>query len=407
MKQEKKRILTRTVMLLGMVSLFTDMASEMLYPVMPLFLESIGFGVVGIGLLEGIAQASAGLSKGWFGQLSDRSGRRLPFVQWGYAMSAVSKPLMALWAAPLWVLFARTLDRLGKGVRTGARDALLSDEATPATKARVFGFHRSMDTLGAAIGPAIALLLLMIWPGEYRLLFFIAFLPGVLAVITTFLLREKQPQSATTPKPRPGFFAFVKYALNAGAHFRRLLAGLLLFALINSSDFFLLLMLKHQGVSDQLLIGVYIFYNLVYAAASYPAGVIADKCGIRKTYVAGLVLFAVVYAGMTQAHSWLLFGAVFFLYGWYAAATEGVAKAWISNIASKTETATAIGTYEALNSVATLLASSLAGLLWYAAGPDLLFLLTAALALLLAIFFAVYVPAPVNTAAGQKHPEKK
>ncbi len=399
MKPATQRILSRTVILLGVVSLFTDMASEMLYPVMPLYLESIGFGVVGIGVLEGIAQATAGLSKGWFGQLSDRSGRRLPFVQWGYALSALSKPLMALWTAPLWVLFARTLDRLGKGVRTGARDALLSDEATPATKARVFGFHRGMDTLGAAIGPALALLFLLVWPGRYQLLFFIAFVPGVLAVLTTFFLREKTQAARVYPQPRPGFFSFVKYAGGAGVGYRRLLTGLLLFALINSSDFFLLLMLKHQGISDQALIGVYIFYNLSYAAASYPAGILADRWGIRRTFITGLLIFAAVYAGMTRAGGWPEFGLIFLLYGFYAAATEGVAKAWISNIAKKEETATAIGTYEALRSVATLLASSLAGLLWYALGPVWLFGITALAALLMAGLFAFCVPPPGRSTA--------
>ena len=399
MKPATQRILSRTVILLGVVSLFTDMASEMLYPVMPLYLESIGFGVVGIGVLEGIAQATAGLSKGWFGQLSDRSGRRLPFVQWGYALSALSKPLMALWTAPLWVLFARPLDRLGKGVRTGARDALLSDEATPATKARVFGFHRGMDTLGAAIGPALALLFLLVWPGRYQLLFFIAFVPGVLAVLTTFFLREKTQAARVYHQPRPGFFSFVKYAGGAGAGYRRLLTGLLLFALINSSDFFLLLMLKHQGISDQALIGVYIFYNLSYAAASYPAGILADRWGIRRTFITGLLIFAAVYAGMTRAGGWPEFGLIFLLYGFYAAATEGVAKAWISNIAKKEETATAIGTYEALRSVATLLASSLAGLLWYALGPVWLFGITALAALLLAGLFAFCVPPPRRSEA--------
>ncbi len=399
MQPVQQRLLSRTVILLGLVSLFTDMASEMLYPVMPLYLQSIGFGVVGIGVLEGLAQAVAGLSKGWFGQLSDRSGRRLPFVQWGYALSALSKPLMAIWALPLWVLFARTLDRLGKGVRTGARDALLSDESTPATKARVFGFHRSMDTLGAALGPALALLFLMAWPGAYRMLFFIAFVPGLLAVLTTFFLREKAQPAPSVARPLPSFFSFVKYALSATPAYRRLLAGLLLFALINSSDFFLLLMLKHQGISDQVLIGVYIFYNLSYAAASYPAGMLADKWGLRSTFITGLLLFSLVYAGMTRAGGWMEFGVIFLLYGFYAAATEGVAKAWISNIAKKEETATAIGTYEALKSVATLAASSLAGLLWYSLGPVWLFGVTAVGGLLLAGLFALYIPPPVKTAS--------
>lgn len=395
MMHSRPRILSRTVILLGMVSFFTDTASEMLYPVMPLYLQDIGFSVVGIGVLEGIAQATAGLSKGWFGQLSDRSGRRLPFVQWGYALSAISKPLMAVWAAPLWVLFARTLDRFGKGVRTAARDAMLSSEATATTKGRVFGFHRSMDTLGASLGPALALLYLMIWPGAYRQLFYVAFVPGVVAVLITFFLRETRRQPATANQPHPGFFSFVKYARTATPAYRRLLTGLLLFALINSSDFFLLLLLKHRGISDQVLIGLYIFYNLCYAATSYPAGILADKWGIRKTYITGLLVFASVYLGMTTASSWLEFGWWLLLYGFFAAATEGVAKAWISHLATREETATAIGTYESFNSVATFLASSLAGVLWHSLGPLWLFSATAGAALVLAVLFAIYIPAPL------------
>src|SRR4249919_1630514 len=159
------KYLTRTIWILSLISLLTDVASEMLYPIMPIYLKSIGFSVLLIGILEGIAEATAGLSKGYFGKLSDNSRKRVPFVQLGYALSALSKPMMAVFVYPAWIFLARTVDRLGKGIRTGARDALLSDEATPATKGRVFGFHRSMDTLGAVAGPALALLYLHFYPG--------------------------------------------------------------------------------------------------------------------------------------------------------------------------------------------------------------------------------------------------
>jgi sugar phosphate permease len=162
------------------------MASEMLYPVMPVYLKSIGFSILLIGVLEGVAEATAGLSKGYFGKLSDNSGKRVPFVQIGYAFSAISKPMMALFIYPLWIFFARTVDRFGKGIRTGARDAILSDEATPGTKGRIFGFHRSMDTLGAVLGPSLALVYLYFYPKDYKTLFYIAFLPGCLAVVTSF-----------------------------------------------------------------------------------------------------------------------------------------------------------------------------------------------------------------------------
>lgn len=381
------RILSRTVLLLGMVSLFTDMASEMLYPVMPLFLKSIGFSVVGIGILEGIAEATAGLSKGYFGKWSDFRGARVPFVKAGYLLSAVSKPMMAAWTAPWWILTARTTDRLGKGIRTGARDAMLSAEASPATRARVFGFHRAMDTLGAAIGPALALVFLWQFPENYRLLFLIAFLPGIAAVACTFLLKEKMVVPAAVKNRPPGIFSFLKYIPQSSTTYRRLLAGLLIFALINSSDLFLLLLLKERGLSDTALIGIYIFYNLVYALAAYPSGSLADRWGIKKTFISGLFIFAGVYGGMAYAHTAWQFAGLFFLYGVYAAFTEGVSKAWISNVTRPEDTATAIGTYEGFRSLATLLASSLAGIIWYTFGAAVLFTVTAAAAIGVAVYF--------------------
>jgi MFS family permease len=378
-------ILTRTVWLLGLVSLFTDMASEMLYPIMPLYLESIGFTVVGIGILEGIAQAVAGLSKGYFGKWSDTSLRRVPFVQLGYLLSALSKPLMAVFTQAWWVLLARTTDRIGKGIRTGARDALLSAEATPATKAQVFGFHRSMDTLGAAIGPALALLYLWWQPGAYRSLFLLAAIPGLLAVLATALLKEAPPEREST-KERPGFFAFLSYLPTSPAAYCRLLYGLLVFALLNSSDLFLLLLLKEKGLSDVALIGFYIFYNLVYSLAAYPAGIFADRYRKKTAFVIGLALFAIVYGGLALSSDWWVLGVLFFLYGLYAAFTEGIAKAWISNLCEPKDTATAIGTYDGLSSVAALLSSALAGLIWYQFGATALFAGTALLVLGLTVY---------------------
>ena len=199
----KLKYITPTVWTLSLVSMFTDTASEMLYPIMPIYLKSIGFSIVLIGLLEGVAEATAGLSKGYFGKLSDNTGKRVPFVQIGYAFSAISKPMMALFVYPLWIFFARTVDRFGKGIRTGARDAMLSDEATPETKGKIFGFHRSMDTFGAVLGPALALLYLYYFPEDYKTLFFIAFIPGLFAVLASFLLKDKKTAVAKTKVATP------------------------------------------------------------------------------------------------------------------------------------------------------------------------------------------------------------
>ncbi len=359
------KIITRTVLLLSFVSLFTDVASEMLYPVMPVYLRSIGFSVLLIGILEGVAEATAGLSKGYFGNLSDITGKRSPFVKIGYMLSAISKPMLALFTYPVWVFFARTTDRLGKGLRTGARDALLSAETTPEHKGQVFGFHRGLDTVGAAIGPLVALLFLSAHPGHYKILFLAAFIPGMLSIALTFLIREKKKAVQTASK-KPGFLDFVKYWKNSPALYRKLILALLVFAVFNSSDVFLLLKIKETGFSDTVMIGIYIFYSVVYAAASYPLGKLADKVGMKKVFITGLLLFIAVYSGMALNKFEPLYFVLFFLYGVYAAATEGVAKAWITNICEKKDTATAIGMYTSFQSICTLISSSLTGFIWYA-----------------------------------------
>ena len=369
------KIITRTVWILSLVSLFTDIASEMLYPVMPLFLKDIGYSAVFIGVLEGVAEAIAGISKSYFGKRSDAMGKRLPFVQLGYGFSAISKPLLAFFAYPLWIFFCRTLDRLGKGIRTGARDAMLSDESTAATRGRVFGFHRAMDTLGAVMGPAIALVYLYYHPRAYTTLFVIAFAPGLLALLSTLLIKEKKkPVTEKKEITQPRLFAFFSYWKNSPVAYRKLVMGLLLFALFNSSDVFLLLKMKESGLNDVSSIGIYIFYNLVYGLCSYPLGMMADKAGLKRIFLLGLVLFAMVYAGFAFNNSMFIFVLMFAVYGVYAAATEGISKAWISNLVPKNETASAIGTYSGLQSICSLIASSLAGIIWYKFGATAMFI---------------------------------
>ena len=383
--------ITRSVWVLSIVSLFTDMASEMLYPVLPIYLQTIGFSILLIGILEGIAEATSGLSKGYFGQLSDSKAKRSPFVQIGYAFSAISKPMMAFFVYPLWILFARTLDRFGKGIRTGARDALLSDEATPATKGEVFGFHRSMDTLGAVLGPLFALIYLFYYPEDYINLFYIAFIPGALAVISTFFLKDKKRLAAPTKK-KIGFFSFIDYWKKSPSEYKITARGLLFFALFNSSDVFLLLKAKEAGFDDTMVIGMYIFYNLVYAAFAFPLGRLADKLGLKRMFLFGLILFSLVYFGMAAFTSTYAFIVLFFGYGLYAAATEGITKAWLSNLVSKENTATAIGTFSAFQSICAMIASTLAGLLWYQFGANTSFLLTAIATVFVILYFTIKKP---------------
>lgn len=383
----KSRVITRNVWFLALVSLMADVASELLYPVVPVYLRTIGFTVFIIGLLEGVAEAVAGLSKGYFGQWSDRRGMRMPFVRIGYLLSAVSKPLMVASVQPAMVFLARTVDRLGKGIRTAPRDALLSAEAKATDKAKVFGFHRGMDTLGAVIGPLMALAFLHVFPGSYVSLFLLAAIPGLLAVALTFGVRENL--QAEPLKPRPGFFDYFKYWRSSPVAFRRLVMPLTFFALFNSSDMLLILRMRELTGSDQIAIMAYILYNIVYALASYPLGSLADKLGMRAVISGGMLIFAGVYTGMGVGIG-IFEGFVFFgVYGIYMAATEGVSKAWLAGVVPANETAIAIGLFSALQSLALMIASTMAGTVWAVYGATAAFFLTAIASLITFVWLLV------------------
>lgn len=391
----KAKIISKSVWILSVVSLFTDISTEMLYPITPLYLKSLGFSVVLIGMIEGVGEAISGLSKGYFGELSDKKGVRIPYIKLGYWLSAIGRPLMAAFTFPAWIFCARSLDLLGKGIRTSARDAMLSDESTPQTKATVFGFHRMMDTLGAVIGPAIALLYLRYYPGSYRIMFLIAFVPALLAGTTVLFLKEKKKE-ASAKKVKWPFIASFNYIKTGPVEYKKLLFGLLLFTLFNSSNAFLILKMKDSGESDTTTIGIYIFYNFIYAAFSYPLGKLADKIGLKITFAAGLLLFTTVYIGMALNTSLVGFFILFFLYGVFMASTEGISRAWISNVCAKEDAGKAFGVFSGLNSLLTLLASSLAGLIWYKFSPQAAFFLTAIGTGLVVVYFIIFIKSPAN-----------
>lgn len=390
------KAITRVIWILSLISLFNDVASEMLIPVMPLYLKSIGFSVFIIGLLEGFAEAFAGLSKGYFGKISDQIGKRAPFVRWGYGLSAIAKPMIVFITNPFWVLLGRTVDKLGKGLRTGARDAILSDESAHSDRGKVFGFHRSMDTVGAAIGPSIALIFLFHHPGNYSTLFLFSIFPGIVAVALTFFIKdhkkiENEELKVKSEKQLAPIRLFPKfdYWKRSSKAYKSLLMGLLFFTLFNSSDAFLILKMKESGTSDLTLIGIYIFYNIVYALTSFPVGIIADKIGLKKIFVIGLAIFAFVYFGMSKNESNYIYVVLLFFYGLFYSCNEGISKAWISKVCDKKDTATAIGMFSGLQSIATLIASSLAGFIWVEFGSFYTFVITGIAAVLVAIYILV------------------
>ena len=261
-----------------------------------------------------------------------------------------------------------------------------------------------MDTIGAAVGPVLALIFLFFYPGSYTTLFYLAFIPGILSVLLIFLLKEKRNPVSTLG--RGNFFSFFGYWKIAGPEYRKLVPALLVFALFNSSDVFLLLLTKSSIGSDRvtiagtffnadsITIAAYIFYNLVYALAAYPMGSMADKLGFRKTVLLGFFLFAVVYGGFAASPSITLIFVLFAIYGVYAAATEGVIKAWITNLSGKENTATAIGFYSSCESISAFFASLIAGAIWTGWGSSASFLISSLIAIVICIYIFLYVRDP-------------
>lgn len=375
-----KSKISKQVFILGMVSLFTDIASEMLYPVTPIFLTTVlGSSMALVGVIEGIAEVTAGLLKGYFGNLSDKVGKRSIFVMIGYGISALSKPLPGIFQNIPVVLTSRVSDRIGKGIRTAPRDALLASYSDGNSGA-VFGFHRGMDTLGAAIGPVVALILLNFYPNNFQLIFLIAFIPSVIALSFTFLVKDKQVTSKI--KSRKNYLEFWK---SAPEQYKKVLILISVFSLVNSSDVFLILKSQNITKSSSLAIFGYVFYNVIYAAASYPLGGLSDKFGKQKIFTFGLIIFSVVYFGFALVDDINFIWILFALYGIYAAATEGVSKAWISDLIPDEQRGSAIGLLTMLTSFSVMIGSFLTGILWDHFGSSVPFLISAITSLVISV----------------------
>ena len=369
------------MVILGLVSFFTDFASEMLYPVTPIFLTTVlGASMSLVGLIEGIAEVTAGLLKGYFGALSDKIGKRSIFIVIGYSLSGIVKSLPGLIVTVPTVIFSRVADRIGKGIRTAPRDALLASYSNGNSGA-VFGFHRGMDTLGAVIGPIVAIVLLYLFPGKYEWIYLFAVIPSLFAIAFTLTVKDKKGNTRS-----PGRKNYAYFWKTAPREYKLLLVTLTLFSLINSSDVFLILKSKEIAHSDTMAILGYVFYNLIYALASYPIGILADKFGKKNTFKAGLIIFSVVYLGFAVNQNFYLVWVLFTFYGIYAASTEGVSKAWVSDLVPDEFRGTAIGLLTMLSSFAVMIGSVLAGILWDSFGSQVPFYLSSAVSLLIVIF---------------------
>ncbi len=381
--------ITRNILFLSVISFFTDVASELLYPVIPLYLSSIGISVAGIGLIEGSAETLSALSKTYFGIWSDKLKKRKLFIMSGYSLSALGKPLMIIFPNYFWIFLMRIADRLGKGIRTAPRDALLSDESHLQHKGKVFGFHRSIDTLGAVVGPALALYFLAVFHLNYQTIFLISFLPGVLAVLFSFFIKEKKLSDSTVSGHRVRWNELLSYWSRASKDYKWVTVLLIVFYIFNSSDMLLLLRAKSNGINDHQVILLYTAYNLSYALLAFPFGIIGDKLGLKNTIASGLLFFGIVYSGIALFQSWQDMLILFVLYGIYSATVEGNIKALLSNLVDKKETATAIGFFTTLQSFTYLISNGLTGWLWYSINSSLPFVLSGGMAILVSgiLFF--------------------
>lgn len=371
LKKMKIKKITKPVLYLGLISFFTDFASEMLYPITPLFLTSIlGASMAAVGIVEGIAEITAGLLKGYFGNLSDKLGKRSVFVMVGYGLSGIIKPIPGVFVNFYSVLISRVTDRIGKGIRTAPRDALLASYAEGNTGA-IFGFHRAMDTFGAVVGPLIALLILYFIPDGYKTIYLISIIPSLFAIYFTTLVKDREIK----PKQKNNI-SIKNFWQNSKREYKTLLFVMILFSLVNSSDVFLILKSKEIAKSDTIAILGYVFYNLVYALFSYPIGVLADKFGKKNIFVTGLFVFAFVYLGFSMISHIAVIWILFLFYGFYAASSEGVIKAWISDLVISEFRGTAIGIITTCMSLATMLGSVLTGILWDFYGAEIPFIIT-------------------------------
>lgn len=365
-KQTILKGLTKNTYLLALTSFFSDVSTEMLYPVMPIFLTQVlGAQASVVGIVEGIAEGTQYTIQGFSGYIADRFGNRKGIALIGYALTALSKPVIG--TATIWpqVAAGRFSDRLGAGIRAAPRDSLIASSADEAHRGKAFGLESAGDNLGAVAGPLIAIALLYWLHVPIRTLFYLAFIPGMIAFTLIFLVSEKSPMEKNSLKFKWG---------NLPKKYWYYVAVIALFGIGNSSNAFLILRAKATGIPIWETILIYAAFNLTAAGASYPAGNLSDRLGRKNVLVAAFIVFALVYIGFSQSTSIIFLAPLFILYGLYQGMFRAVGKAFAADLSPLAFRATGIGIYSTIYGVSTLIASIVAGQLWIKFSPSAAFL---------------------------------
>ena len=374
---------TGNVFFTGFTSFLTDTSVKMVYSVMPMFLMSIGASKTTLGLIEGIAESTASLVKALSGFWSDRIGKNKPFMLIGYGLSALIIPLYTLAVSPIQVLYLRFVERFGKGIRTAPRDSLIAGSAAKGESGKSFGLQKAMDNSGAIAGPLIAFALLSALPGDYRLIFLLAGIPAVLAIfVIIFGIREAR-------KNKSELFAKFHFS-DFSSKYWFFLAIIFFFTLGNSTDALLLVKANEVGVKVALIPIVYMITNLVAVLGAIPIGKLSDRIGKEKILITGFLIYAVVYWGFGVTTTTAAIVALFALYGLYSAATDGIQKAFISDLVDKNKQGTGLGIYNALIGITLLPASIIAGLLYDKINSRVPFYFGAATAFVSAVLMLVF-----------------
>ncbi|MEO0095203.1 MAG: MFS transporter [candidate division WOR-3 bacterium] len=376
--------LTRNIFFLGMVSLFTDLSTEMSYAVIPIFLKDVlKAQPIFIGLVEAIAESTASILKTFSGYISDRLGKRKLFIFIGYTLSAIVKPLLALATQGWHVLIVRFADRFGKGIRTAPRDALIAESAKREFYGRTYGFHRAMDTMGAILGPLLAFLILSLSHQNYRLLFALAFIPGLIAIL--FILFGVKDILPETKKA----FKFSLREINP--QLRSFFIVIIIFTLGNSSDAFLILRAKELGLDVTAVPILWLVFNVSYFLWSYPAGIISDRIGRKKTIIFGFLIYTITYGALAFNNKIIILWPVFIIYGLYYGFTEGNIRAFVADLTQPEHRGTVFGIYHTIIGITLLPANLLMGYFWQRLGFDIALMVGASLSFLSALLLMILV----------------